>query len=627
MKRIITLVFVISLVSVPPIINAGGAQESSAEKGEYLAGKGIIVPPQEIFIDSYISSVDYHYPKPVSGVGVSLYAGNHQLSAGGQEVFIQIGIQGRETSFKELPPMNLVFVLDKSISMNEQNKMEWIKESLDVFAEHVRGKDIVSVVVFDNEAEVVFPPTRMRSAQDLMNFKGAVQSINPEGGDNLEAGLMLGYKQVKKNFRKNYSNRVLLMSDGADISEENTLKLYQMVEAFNDEYVNLSTIGVGLGYNLEFMNSLSDKGGGSSRFISDREEMERIFGSDLERTFVPTARNLIMELEFLQGVEILQTWGYHHSIDGNTVNYFLDTLHHRDYETILVQVRILPQNITGTVQEKNLISFTLLFTDLKCKRNFQGPYHLTVSFVDADSPLLGITDGMVLQSATMLHYSQALQKIGELYYSEQFKSAFDLTIATKNEVNNAKLRLGSMGFENEIELLDKYIAILSQHLSLTEAELHYISVEDIRLQSIQGRSYKDDLNNLFREIALVLKPTGNGSILLPGFISSEHGNAKLTSLLNEMALNETSKLPGITVMENERLHAIMKEHNVDIVDLLDIGNAITIGKKEKADYVLIGLVVEHPRTFQVFCRLVNINAEKVEVVPQIILPKSAIEEL
>ena len=50
--------------------------------------------------------------------------------------------------------------------------------------------------------------------------------------------------------------------------------------------------------NLELMRNLSGKGGGSSRFISSREEMEKIFGSDLDRTFVPTARNLNMKLEF-----------------------------------------------------------------------------------------------------------------------------------------------------------------------------------------------------------------------------------------------------------------------------------------------------------------------------------------
>jgi TolB-like protein len=618
MKRITTLVFALLFISVPLMIRAGGAKESSAERGEYLAGKGTIIPPQEIFIDSYISYIDYHYTKPERGVGVSLYAGHHQLSAKGQEEIIQIGIQGRETSFEELPPMNLAFVVDKSMSMSEQDKIDWIKDSFDVFAERVRAKDFISLVVFDDEAKVIFPSTQMRSIQDIMNFREAVHSVIPGGGDNLESGLALGYQQVEIHFRKNYTNRVLLLSDGIEISEDAVSGIFQMVGEFNDEHINLSTIGVGANYNLELMRDLSDKGGGSSRFISGREGMEKTFGSDLERTFVPTARNLLMELEFLQDVEILNSWGYNHRIDGNTVQFFLETLHHRDYETILVQVRIPQQDTPGSIQEKNLSRFSISYTDLKCKQHSLGPYLLQVNFVAAESPFSGISDGMVLQSVTMLHYAQELKKIGELYYAEQFKPAFDLAISIQNEVKNTRLRLGNMGFENEIELLDKYIAILGQHLALTKSELKDISTDAEPLPSVQGRSLEDDIATMFREITLVLESKRNITILVPGFIASEGRNSGLISLLNETALLEMSRLSNISVIDEGRLDVIMEKQGINVLEPLDTKTAIDIGKKAAADYVLAGSVNETANSIAIFCRLINVNDARVEVVPQII---------
>jgi hypothetical protein len=475
MKRFTAFIIVLLIISAPRIVTAGGAQEgASPERSKYLSGKGTIVPPEEIYIDSYVSYIDYQYPKPDFGVGVSLYSGHRQISTRGQEEIIQIGIQGRETSFEELPPMNIAFVIDKSKSMSEQDKLDWVKDAFDTFIQRVRDKDFISLVVFDDDAKIIFPSTQMRSIQERMKFKDAVHSIIPGGGNNFKAGLSLGYKQVEANFHKDYSNRILLLSDGTVSGEEEVPGVFEMVENFNDMHINLSTIGVGANYNLELMRVLAEKGGGSSRFISGRDEMEKTFGSDLDRTFVPTARNLSMKLEFLQDVEILGTWGYDNKIEGITIHYYLGTLHHRDYETILAQIRIPPQSTSELIQEKKLARFSLSYTDLNCKKHYPDPYYLKVKFVNIEPPVTAFSDEMVLQSGTMLHYAQALKKIGELYYTEQLQSAFDLTISTQKEIKDARLRLGDKGFDNEIEILDKYIAIIGQDLGLPENELKKI---------------------------------------------------------------------------------------------------------------------------------------------------------
>jgi Ca-activated chloride channel family protein len=212
--------FIFLFLAIPSLLWAGASKESasSAERAEYLSGRGVIVPPNEVYIDSYIASIDYQYPQPEQALGITLYTGHHQVSSKGQEEVVQIGIQGREIPFEELPPMNLAFVIDKSWSMGEQDKMDWVKESFEIFIDRVRDKDYVSVVVYDDEAEVIFPSLRMNSAQRRERFKEAVHSIVPAGGDNMEDGLMLGYQQVQANYRKEYVNRVLLLSDGTELS-------------------------------------------------------------------------------------------------------------------------------------------------------------------------------------------------------------------------------------------------------------------------------------------------------------------------------------------------------------------------------------------------------------------------
>jgi hypothetical protein len=114
-KRILAATLFMTAAAV--LWSGGGQEGVGATRGKYLAGKGIIVPSEEVRVESYISSVDYRYPVPRGPLGVYLYSGHRQLSAGGQQEVIHIGIQGGRRSFYELPPMNLAFVIDKSGSM------------------------------------------------------------------------------------------------------------------------------------------------------------------------------------------------------------------------------------------------------------------------------------------------------------------------------------------------------------------------------------------------------------------------------------------------------------------------------------------------------------------------------
>jgi Ca-activated chloride channel family protein len=758
MKRIIIITIIISyLVPSMLLYGASAKKEMEPERGEYLAGRGIIIPPEEIYIDSYIAYINYNYPKPDSAVGINLYSGHRQISSKGQEEIIQVGIQGREIIFEDLTPMNLAFVIDKSDSMGEQDKIDWVKEAFDIFIERVRDKDYVSLIVFDDEAEVIFPSTQMKSTQDRIKFKNAVHSIIPSGGDDLYAGLMLGYQQIQANFREEYTNRVLLLSDGTEISarlkregaksgdirvslvwdNRNDLDLHvippsgdeiywghkksfdggeldvdmnafkprtvkpveniywpkggapngkykvyvqnyryhggrvrktkfkvevmkdgetrqyeewisgtgsksnkaicefdykskasekkvlpeilQMVKNFHEMGINVSTIGVGANFNLELMRDLADKGGGSSRFISGRKEMEKTFGSELDRMIVPEARDLNMKLEFLQDVKILGTWGYDNRIEGNTIYYYLPTLHHRDYETILVQIRISPQELTG---EKTLACISLTFSDLTGEKQSLGPYYLKVNFVDVEYPVTGFSDGMVLQFGTMLHFAQSLKEIGRLYYTGQLQRSLDLTLSAQKELKNARLRLDNEGFDDEIEIMEKYIDIIGQDLELAETERAKVITDEEITPLVIERSLQEHIGNLFREMTLDLRPKEKGAISITGFTTRDGKSSDLITLLNEMAIMEIAKYKTLQVIERDRLNVILEEQKLVLSDLMDTENAIEIGKLLTANYILTGSVIETADSVVIFGRIINVETAEIESVAQVIVHRN-----
>ena len=637
---------------------SGGASESagSATRGKYLAGQGVIVPPGEVYVDSYIASIDYRYPEPREAIGVTLYAGHQQVSVSGQEEVIQIGLQAGKRGFEDLPPMNLAFVIDKSGSMSDADKMGWVKEAFEVFIEKVRPIDFVSLVVFDSTAKVIYPSTAMSSRERRLQFRRAAQGIQPGGGTNLRAGLELGYQQVLANFRKEYTNRVLFLTDGIGQSAG----ILEMAESYKNMGINVSTIGVGRGFDLKLMTELARKGGGSSRFISDRQEMEETFGSELDRMVVPVARNLAMSLEFTLPVEVLATWGYNHSIEGGRIVYSQDTMHHGDYETILVHLRLPPQGATGP---RELARFTLDYEDLDGKPRRSGPHALSVELVAMEHPVVGFSDAMVLKSGSMMRFALALQRIGELYYGSRddineinqrrdqlwqnksgevsyeelsspeierleasvaarMQRAMDLTVEAKKELENARLRLDNDGFDDEIGILDRYIQILGKELRWEEGRVATLRSDREIAAGTAGRSVPEHLAGLFREMTLDLRRKKGGVIAVSGFTRREGGPCRLAELLDEMALVEIGRMDNYRVVERQRLDAVLEEQELALSDLVDTVQAIEVGRVLAANTIVTGTIIEMASTVVIFGRVINVQTGEVESVAQIILPRS-----
>ena len=618
----------------------------------------MIVPPDEVQIDSYIASIDYRYPQPTGVLGITMYSGHRQITINGQEEIIQIGIQAGKVDFEELPPMNLAFVIDKSGSMNEANKMEWVKEAFDIFIEKVRSFDFVSLIAFDNEARVLYPSTQMNSITKRMQFRDTVYSILPDGGTNLTAGLQLGYEQVMANFRGDYTNRVLFLTDGVGESTG----ILKMAESYKQIGVNISTIGVGTNFDLDLMTELAKKGGGSSRFISDREEMEETFGSELDRMVVPSARNLEMLLELPEDVEVLGTWGYNNQIQGSTVTYSQATLHHGDYETILVHVRIPPCKES---ERKVLGKFSLTYADIEGNTGSSGPHVLDAEFVNMDVPVTGFSNGMVLKSGTMLHFAQNMKTIGQLYYScrgdlerintvrdnlwknkgetvevayedlsndeirtleesvvSKMQRAVDLAVTTKKELYNARLRLDNEGFGDEIEIMDAYIRILGQELKMEQSRVAEI-VEDVEMAPLAvKRSLHDNVQNLLKEIALSMESTNSGVIAISGFCTKDGENSGLLDYLNEMALVEIARHGTLKVVERDKLAEIIEEQKLSLSGLMDTSKAIEVGLLLSANYILTGAVIEMPASVVIFGRIINVESGEVEAAAQVIVPRN-----
>ncbi len=623
MKHLLSILIVCAVLAPASSWSAGAAESaSSSARSIYLAQRGLIVPPGEIHIDSHIASVDYHYPTPESSLGVTMYCGNRQISTQGQEEIIQIGIQAGRMEFEKLPPMNLAFVIDHSGSMAEADKLAWVKSSFDIFIERVRPVDYVSLVIFNQNAEVVFPATRMDSRLIRERFRAAVHSIRAEGNTNIRGGLELGGLEVMKNLNREYTNRVMFLSDGQDTCGNTHADILTVADRFHAQGVTLSTIGLGRSFDLELMVQMGKTGGGSSRFISGREEMEKTFGSELDRMVVPVARNLDMTLELLVDADILGTWGYENRRSGNTVRYYLPTLHHGDYETILVQVRIPRQRFSGVM---DVARFTVRYEDLYGNPQQSGPHVLQADFVTGP-PVAGFSDGMVLHSGTMLHFAQSLKAIGELYYSDKspagLERALGLTLESRNELANARMRLDDTGFDKPIAILDSYAQTLGGELRMAAEEIQARRRGAETAPPAPQRSIQDHFVTLCKEIALDLRAKARGVVAVSDFAVQGAVSPRLLSELSDRVSLEITQVRTVRLVRPGAMAAALGSRGFTPADLGDKLNALEVGRALGADYILTGAVMEMTATYVIFSRLLNVRSGEVESAAQVIVAKS-----
>ena len=90
-----------------------------------------------------------------------------------------------------------------------------------------------------------------------------------------------------------------------------------------------------------------------------------------------------------------------------------------------------------------------------------------------------------------------------------------------------------------------------------------------------------------------------------------------------MALVEITKLESMRVIERQKVNEILEEQGIASMDLMNITNAIEIGKLLAVNYILTGSVFESSKTVVIFGRIINVETAEIESVAQVIVPKNS----
>lgn len=259
---------------------------------------GNLPPTDAVRAEEMINYFTYDYPAPATrDVPFSLHTDLVANPWNAQTRLLRVGIQGYNLAADELPPSNLVFLVDVSGSMRSADKIGLLRTGLTRLAERMRPEDRVAIVVYAGASGVVLDSTSGDRREQIIN---ALSSLRAGGSTNGAAGIRLAYQVARDNFIKGGINRILLATDGDfNVGTTNFDTLKDLVSRERDSGVSLTTLGFGRGnYNEQLMEQLADAGDGNYAYIDSEREAGKVLVDEMAGTLATIARDVKIQIEF-----------------------------------------------------------------------------------------------------------------------------------------------------------------------------------------------------------------------------------------------------------------------------------------------------------------------------------------
>jgi Ca-activated chloride channel family protein len=256
--------------------------------------RGMLPPRDAVRIEEMVNYFPYAYPAPEGrAFGTSVGVVDSPWREGTQ--LVHIGLQGALPT--ERPPLNLVFLIDTSGSMDQPNKLPLLKQSFRLMLGQLDAQDSIAIVTYAGSAGRVLDPT---PASDRATILAALDRLQAGGGTNGQEGLQQAYATAAEMAEEGEVSRVVLATDGdfnIGISDPEALEDYIATQRDSGTY--LSVLGFGRG-NLDdaTMQALAQTGNGMAAYIDTLSEAQKVLVDQLQGTLVPIADDVKIQVEW-----------------------------------------------------------------------------------------------------------------------------------------------------------------------------------------------------------------------------------------------------------------------------------------------------------------------------------------
>ncbi len=258
---------------------------------------GYLPTPDQVRVEEMVNYFPYAYAAPEGDAAFASTVSVMPTPWNPGTRLVTIGIQGALPEVAARPPLNLVFLIDTSGSMEDANKLPLLKQSLSLMLAELRPEDQVSIVTYAGSAGLVLPPT---AAKDRAAIMASLDNLAAGGSTAGAEGLELAYQVAEGMKAEGEVTRILLATDGdfnVGIDDPDGLEAYVAKKRETGTY--LSVLGFGRG-NLDdaIMQALAQNGNGTAAYIDTLSAARKVLVDQLTGALFPIADDVKIQVEW-----------------------------------------------------------------------------------------------------------------------------------------------------------------------------------------------------------------------------------------------------------------------------------------------------------------------------------------
>jgi len=293
-------------------VATGGGQDFAAFRQAIAQGR--IPSPSSLDAAGFFAEHYTTLPAPTCGEAFCLHgmlSVSPDMARGGEWTLLQMAMNSPiDPATVAKPPLDLVVVLDRSGSMADAGKMDYAKQGLRLLVEQLGEDDTFTLIAFDNTVRTLFGPARAGAAASRDQITTIIDSIQPGGSTDIYDGLETGYKAALSVGDETQQRRVIFLTDGLPTAGVvDPARIKTMSAGYNDQYVGLTTIGLGSDVDAGLLRALSEQGGGNFYFAEKPAAVQEVFTQELAFFVAPIAYDLELSIAELPSYTVKQVYG------------------------------------------------------------------------------------------------------------------------------------------------------------------------------------------------------------------------------------------------------------------------------------------------------------------------------
>lgn len=255
------------------------------------------IPEHAVRIEEMLNYFDYDYAEPKGNepFGVTTQIGKCPWNE--EAELVMIGLKTQDVEYEQAPASNLVFLLDVSGSMHNEDKLPLLQESFCMLAENLTEKDRVSIVTYAGDDTIVLDGV---SGDKTKKIQKALNKLEAGGGTHGSKGIETAYALAEEHFIEGGNNRVILATDGdLNIGLTSEEELEELISEKKESGIFLSVLGFGTGNIKDSkMETLADKGNGNYAYIDCIREADKVLVEEMTATLLTICKDVKFQVEF-----------------------------------------------------------------------------------------------------------------------------------------------------------------------------------------------------------------------------------------------------------------------------------------------------------------------------------------